>query len=143
MDALSYFESRSGKLSCNAEEVYNFVTDLRNFERFAPGGSVNNWKADKEFCSFDVMMVGSVTVKISEKEEYNKVVYSGDALKKNDFLLTLFITENGKNSADVKIQLSADLNPMMKMIAAKPIAQFMDMLITEMENFRGWDTTKV
>lgn len=143
MSELSYFESRSGQLSCNAEEVFNFVTDLRNFERFAPDGTINNWKAEREFCSFNVSMVGSVTVRLAEKEEYNKVVYSGDALKKNDFLLTLHISENEKNPVDVKIQLSADLNPIMKMMAAKPIAQFLDMLINEMESFREWDRTKV
>jgi len=38
MTDLSYFESRTGKLSCNAEEVFAFVTDIRNFERFIPGG---------------------------------------------------------------------------------------------------------
>jgi hypothetical protein len=31
---------------------------------------------------------------------------------------------------------------MMKMIATKPIGQFLEMLIIEMEKFRGWKGTK-
>jgi ribosome-associated toxin RatA of RatAB toxin-antitoxin module len=81
----STFESRSGKLTCNAEEVFAFVTDIRNFERFIPKGTINNWIAEKEWCSFSVSMLGTVTVRLAEKKEYNKVVFTGDAMKKNDF----------------------------------------------------------
>lgn len=139
---ISNFESRSGKLSCIAEEVFGFVTDIRNFERFVPKGTINNWQADKESCSFSVSMLGTVCLRLSEKDKFNKVVYAGDALKKNDFLLTINISENGIKPAEVKVLLSADLNPMMKMMAAKPIGQFLEMLITEMEKFRDWKETK-
>ena len=142
MSDLSFYESRHGKLSCNAQEVFNFVTDIRNFEQFIPGGTINNWSAEKESCSFSVSMIGTVSVRLAEKEKYSKVVFQGDALKKNDFSLTLSISENLKEPADVKVTLSADLNPLMKMMAAKPINQFLEMLINEMENFREWDKTK-
>lgn len=142
MANLSYFESRSGKLTCNAEEVFAFVTDIRNFERFIPKGTINNWNAEKESCSFGVSMLGTVTVRLAEKENYTKVVFNGDALKKNDFSLILFISDNVKNPAEVKVTLSADLNPLMKMMAVKPIGQFLEILIKEMESFRGWKDTR-
>jgi carbon monoxide dehydrogenase subunit G len=142
MADLSYFESRSGRLTCNAEEVFAFVTDIRNFEQFIPYGTITNWNAKKESCSFRVSMLGTVTVRLSEKEKYNKVVFTGDALKKNDFSLTLNISENVKSLTDVKVLLSADLNPMMKMMAKKPIGQFLEILINEMESFRRWKDIK-
>jgi carbon monoxide dehydrogenase subunit G len=142
MTDLSYFESRTGKLTCSAEEIFDFVTNIRNFEQFIPKGNINNWKADKESCSFSVSMLGTVSVRLAEKEKCNKVVFMGDALKKNDFSLTLDISDNLNKTADVKVKLSADLNPMMKMMATKPIGQFLEMLINEMENFRGWKDTK-
>ena len=142
MADLSYFESRSGKLTCNAEEVFAFVTDIRNFERFIPKGTINNWIAEKEWCSFSVSVLGTVNVRLAEKMKYNKVVFNGDALKKNDFSLVLAISDNNKNPAEVKVTLKADLNPMMKMMAAKPIDQFLQILIKEMENFGGWRDTK-
>jgi hypothetical protein len=141
MSDLSYFESRSGKLTANAEAVFAFVTDIRNFQRFAPKGTIINWTAEKEACSFSVSVVGTVTVRIAEKEEFSKVIYRGDALKKNDFSLTLHIADNIANEAEVRVELSADLNPVMKMMVSKPIVQFLDMLIHEMETFREWDKT--
>jgi hypothetical protein len=43
----------------------------------------------------------------------------------------------------VKVTLGADLNPMMKMMAVKPIRQFLEMLIDEMEKFTDWRNTIV
>ena len=141
MSDLSKFESRTGRLAGNAEEVFTFVTDIRNFERFIPAGIISNWKSEKESCSFSVSMLGTVSVRLAEKERYTRVVFSGDALKKNDFLLTLNITDNSSDHAEVKIMLSAELNPMMKMIAVKPIGQFLERLINEMEGFRDWKSS--
>ena len=142
MDDMSYFESRSVKLSCTAEEVFNFVTDIRNFEQFIPPGTIKHWQAERESACLNVPMLGTVSFRLAEKEMYTKVVYTGNALKKNDFSLVLHISDNNKNPSEVKVSLNADLNPMLKMMAAKPIGQFMEKLINEMEVFRGWKDTK-
>jgi len=142
MSNLSYFESRSGKLTCSSEEVYTFVTDIRNFERFIPQGTISNWLADRESCSFNVSMLGTVSLRLAEKEMFSKVVYKGDALKKNDFTLVLDIGNSAKNTAEVIVSLNADLNPMLKMMASKPIVQFLEMLVNEMEKFKDWKNIK-
>lgn len=129
-------------MTCNAEEIFAFVTDIRNFARFIPVGIISNWIAEKETCSFSVSMLGKVSVRLAEKERYTKVVFSGDALKKNDFLLTLNIKDNVTDHAEVMILLSAELNPMMKMMAGKPIEQFLERLINEMESFRDWKSVR-
>lgn len=138
MDNLSHFESRAGVVTATPGEIYNFVTDLRNFEQFIQKNIVSDWHAEREFCSFSVSMVGSVSVKLSEKDYNRKVVYRGDALKKNDFLLELNITDNLNDTAGVRISMDADLNPVLKMMAAKPIGQFLEMVISQMEGFSGW-----
>lgn len=138
----SEYKSRVGNLACSSEELYNFVTDIRNFEQFIPEGTINNWQTEKESCSFSVSMLGNVSFRLSEKERYNKVVFKGDALKKNDFTLTLNIYNDHSNSAKVDVLLNADLNPMLRMIAEKPIKQFLESLINEMEIFRSWNCIK-
>jgi hypothetical protein len=137
MGDLSVYESRTGILSCTPAEAYNFVTDIRNFKRFIPDGTINNWQSESDTCSFNVSVVGTVSVRITGKEPCSKVTYNGDALKKNDF--TLILNIGSKNDrAEVKILLEAEMNPMLKMMANKPIAQFLEILIIEMEKFREW-----
>ena len=142
MSDISFFESRMGKLTCTDEEAFNFVTDLRNFEQFATRTHISNWYSERESCSFSVSAIGTVTVGLTEKVRFSKVVFTGNALKKNDFTLILNIYGTGKEMAEVKVLLNADLNPMLKMMAVKPINQFLEILINEMEQFRGWDATK-
>jgi hypothetical protein len=143
MADISKFESRIGKLKCSAEEFFTFVTDIRNFERFMPQGTINNWRAEKESCSFSVSMLGTVGFKIASKEMFNKVVFDGDALKKNDFKMILDISDDGNNGSGVKVSLNAELNPMLKMMATKPIGQFLELVINEMEGFRDWKDIRV
>ena len=135
------YESRSGKIDCDAEQLFNFVTDLRNFERFIPHGSVSNLKIELDSCSFQVSMLGTVTVRISETVKYSEVVYSGNALQINDFSLILIIRSKNDKESEVIVTLSAELNPFLKMLAAEPIRKFLETLINEMEKFKGWKET--
>jgi hypothetical protein len=138
MSDLSYFESRSGKLSCTAAEAFDFITDLRNFKRFIREGTITNWNAEKDSCSFSVSMIGTVSVRLIEKVSGKKVVFQGDALSKNDFIINVDFSENSSGPSEVKLSLSASLNPFMKTMADKPIKQFLEMLMLEIENFRDW-----
>lgn len=142
MSEISSFESRTGNLDCNAEGVYNFITDIRNFERFIPKDKITNLKIAEDSCSFQMSMLGTVTIRISEKIKPGRVLFSGNALHVNDFSLLLNILSTGTDHSEVKIILSAKINPFLKMIAAEPVRQFLETLIKEMEKFTDWKNIK-
>jgi carbon monoxide dehydrogenase subunit G len=141
MDLLSRYESRTGFLSHPGKEVFGFVSDLRNFEQFVPADKVSSWTADSDSCSFIVPMAGKVSVRITEKEPFNRVVFSGDALNGTRFSVFVLLHEGNENATEVKVILEAGLNPLLKMVAQKPIIEFLEVLIREMENFRDWNNT--
>jgi carbon monoxide dehydrogenase subunit G len=138
MSDLSTYESRTGKLTCKPEEVFDFVTDIRNFSQFVPDGSISELEIGRESCSFNVPPLGNIKMDLSEKEPYNKVVYSGTAFTSNKFSLILSIKEDFAGKAEVIVKLAASLNPLLKMIAAQYIDRFLGTLVDEMEKFRGW-----
>jgi carbon monoxide dehydrogenase subunit G len=141
MGEILAFESRTGKLNASAESVFNFVTDIRNFSRFIPDGKISNLKLARDECSFQVNMLGTVNFSITEKIMYSKVLFSGEALQTNKFSLELKIESSGDSSSGVQVSLKAEMNPFLKVIANDPIRQFLETLITEMENFRDWENT--
>ena len=141
MADISRFESREGNLQCTPEALFRFVTDLRNFGQFVPGDSVTEWVADADNCSFRVGMIGVVSVRITEREPVTRVVFNGDALKKNDFSLTVDINKSPEDKSIVRLLLEAELNPMLKMVAAKPVSQFLELLVSRMETFGDWSRT--
>jgi hypothetical protein len=142
MSELSYYESRTGKLSCTTDAAFDFITDLRNFGRFVREGTITDWQAEKDSCSFNVSVIGTVKVRLIDKVAWNRVVYQGDALSKNDFTINVDLSGDTLRPADIKLFLSASLNPMMKMMADKSIRQFMELLMQEIENFRDWNTLR-
>jgi carbon monoxide dehydrogenase subunit G len=135
------FESRTGKLSCKPDELFSFITDIRNFEQFIPAGSLNNWESSRDKCSFQVPSLGTVNVRITDQTPFSVVVYSGDVLKKNDFNLVVHISENEKRMAEVRVTVTANLNPVLRMMATGPIKTFLEKLISEMEKFEKWNST--
>ncbi len=142
MSNMSVFESRTGILSCKPSELYSFISDIRNFERFVPHDKINGWHAEKDSCSFSVTGLGVVNVAVSNRTEFTEVIYKGKALSNNNFTLDVGIDENNDHRATVKVILEAELNTVLKMIATSPVKQFLELLINELEKFRDWHDTK-
>ena len=144
MADMSTFESRTGILTCTPTEVFDFVTDIRNFKQFVPdNASISDINIDSKSCSFIISPIGNVNFHLSEKEPHNKVVYSGSALQANDFSLILNIKETKAGKAEVRIELVARLNPLLKIMMAKSVDSFLEKVIDEMEKFRDWGKTKL
>ena len=137
--SISNYESRQGSLKCGANKAYAFITDFRNFGKFANNNNIADWQAEKESCSFNVVMLGAVNIKLAEKEETRKVVYQGTAAGNIDFTVTVHLSNSNAESSKINVNLSAYFNPVMKMMADKPVRMFLDMLISEIENFEQWD----
>jgi hypothetical protein len=133
------FESRTGNLSCTTDEFFGFITDIRNFEQFIPEGKLTNWQATADSCSFSVPPLSNAGIRISGKTPVSEVTYTGDALKKDDFKLVVRIAENDRNRAEIRLFLTAELNPFLRMMVEPPIKQFLETLISEMEKFEKWN----
>ena len=138
MSNISRFYSRTARLTCTGEEFYNFITDLRNFGLFIPAGSVTQWKADESSCSFNMTPMGEVTLTITSSTPFSAVSFSGIVLVTTEFVLHVDITAGENGRPEVKLMMESELNPMLKAIATGPIESFLQTLVTEMENFKGW-----
>ena len=139
MSSVSTFESRTAKVDFSPEEVYNFATDIRNFRRFLPPESFSDPEFRHDSCSFRVNMLGTVNIQISERAMFDKIIFSGNALRDNNFSLTINLHETEKKHSEIKLTLSAEMNPVLKMVATEPVNKFLETLVTEMEKFRGWN----
>ncbi len=98
MSDISIFESRA-IAHCTAEELYHFVTDIRNFVRFIPEDKFSDMIIDKDSCSFNVSMLGKVNFRIKDRIEFTEVGFAGNAMQINEFSLDLRFhdSETGKS----------------------------------------------
>ncbi len=138
MSEYSSFEGRVANLQASASDVYNFASDIRNFERFIPEGSISNFNVQETDCSFNVQSIGTVRVELIERNPYDKIVFKALLFGSNEFLITMLIDGRGDSNSSARVGVKSILNPVMKMMVSDTIKKFLDLLIEEMERFTDW-----
>ena len=128
-------ESRIGKVSYSDEEVYNFLTDFNNFKNLIPEDKVSNWKSDENSCSFSVNPIGETGIKIIEKEPFKLIKLTSLENDKYNFTFWVQLKMLEEKDTRIKLTLKADLNPMVQMMAKKPLQEFLDKLVDQLEKY--------
>lgn len=139
MSSETEFVSPAGTINAGTTLVYNFVSDIRNFSRFIPEETVKNWVVDADNCSFEINPVGSVTVKLTEKNPTSLVKFEGVALQNTGFRIWVQLKEAEPSVTRFRIVLRAELNPFYKMMASNAINKFLEKLVKEIEKVEGWE----
>jgi carbon monoxide dehydrogenase subunit G len=129
----STFESKIGKVALPSERIYNFISDFNNLKGYIPADKISNWQSEGDTCKFTVNGMGDVALKIVEKKPFELVKITGDGLSNHHFFLWVQIKEAATSDSRVKVTLKADINPVMKMMVAKPVQKFLDMLVESFE----------
>jgi carbon monoxide dehydrogenase subunit G len=129
-------ESKIGTIQQPSEKIFNYLSDFKNFEHLIPQDKISNWKAGEDQCEFNVPGVGEATMKIIEKEPNKLIKISGDANQgAYHFYLWSQLKEVEESVTKMKLTIQADLNPMLEMMAKKPLKNFVDLLIDQMQAF--------
>lgn len=132
---LTRLESDKVAISMSAEAIYNYLCDFRNFEKMMPE-QVSEWTATAEECSFNINGMATIGMKIVEKVPYSKVVINSNGKVPFDFTLLVTINENGADASVGQVIFESKLNPMMKMMVEKPLANFFNMLAQKMADIK-------
>jgi len=120
-------ESQSKTLNKSAQDVFNFLTDIKNFEKLMPENISKFEVIDDKTFLFALKGMPEITLKLQEAIPVSKVVL-GAGGGKIDFSLTGDIREIDTNSSSLKLSFEGDFNPMMAMMIKGPISKFLETL---------------
>jgi len=129
---MTKIESDKTTVDKTAKEVYDFLSDFNNFEKLMPE-QVVDWKSTSDECTFTIKGMATLGMKIIEKTPNSlvKVIKNGSA--PFDFTLSCMI-DDLQDKCVVQLAFDADLNPMMKMMASKPLTNFLNILVTKLKH---------
>jgi hypothetical protein len=116
----------------NAETIFNFLSNFDNFGKLMPE-QVINWKSTADSCSFTIKGMADLALKTSEKTEFSKIVWTTDGKAPFDFTLSSVLSEQKDNQTQAQIILNADLSPMLKMMAMRPLSNFVNLLVNKLK----------
>lgn len=115
----------------SAENIFNALTDIKNFEKLMPE-NIAKFEVIDENC-FEFGLKGMPEIKLVKKEAtpHSKVVL-GAASSKLPFTLTAQIEAASENSSAIQLFFEGDFNPMMAMMVKGPISKFIETLASNM-----------
>ena len=104
------------------KRVYDFLSDFNNFEHLMPEQIVN-WKSDKERCSFTIKGMADLSLKYARKEApaLLELIPDGKSPIHFTLLVQMLPDELNEQKTTAWVDVDADLNPMMAMVAKKPL----------------------
>ena len=126
-------ESRTGIIKSPSSRVYAFMSNFNNFGLLIPKDKVKDWQSTEDHCSFTVDGIGKAGLRIIEKEPNALVKITGEEGSKLDFTFWIQLKEVSEMDTRIKLTIKADLNPMIKMMATKPLQNFVDTLVDQLE----------
>lgn len=124
-------ESPKVAVSKSAQELFDLLTDVRNFEKLMPDNIAKFEVIGDDAFIFGLKGMPEIKLKMKEKVVPNKVVL-GAASDKLPFTLTASIDAVSDNNSDVKLDFVGEFNPMMAMMIKGPIGKFIETLATNM-----------
>ena len=128
--------SRIGKIQTNQEKVYSLVSDFTNLGNFVPNDKVEDFISDIDSCSFKIEKIGKFGMRIIEREPSKLVKIANDENVPFQFKMWIQLKKVSDLDTRVKVTLKADLNPMLKMVAKKPLTTFVDTLVDRLEQIK-------
>ena len=124
-------ESPKVAVSKSVQELFDLLTDVRNFEKLMPDNIAKFEVIGDDAFIFGLKGMPEIKLKMKEKVAPNKVVL-GAASDKLPFTLTASIDAVSDNNSDVKLDFVGEFNPMMAMMIKGPIGKFIETLATNM-----------
>ena len=124
-------ESPKVTVEKSQQDVFDFLSDVKNFETLMPENISKFEVLDDDKFLFALKGMPEIILKKKEMIAPNKIVL-GAAGGKIDFSLTGTIIELEDNKSEIQLSFNGDFNPMMAMMIKGPIGKFIETLATNM-----------
>ena len=112
--------------SKSEQEFFSIVSDMRNIPALLPEQAINV-QANEDNLSFTVQGMGSIALRVSQRITYSLVQLVPVGKVPFPFVLSLKIAGLG-NNCRVMFEIDADMNPLMAMMAKRPLQNLVDMM---------------
>ncbi len=117
-------------------EVYAFLADCNNHEQLMPE-NIYNWSSTQDEARFTVQNMAKLALRIDRRVENSEVVFVPLEKAPFDVILRWEVSAQGENQTLARLVIEADLNMMMKMVAAKPLQKLVDDQVNSLKQVLG------
>ncbi|MFD0940886.1 SRPBCC family protein [Pedobacter boryungensis] len=118
------------------DKVYIFLEDLNNHKQLMPE-NIYNWSSTADEASFTIQNMAKLAIKIASRVPNSEIIAIPTEKPPFDVELKWTVTPNDNGGTTAKHIISADLNMMMKMLAAGPLQKLADHQTQKLKEILG------
>jgi carbon monoxide dehydrogenase subunit G len=134
---MTRIESNQAVISKSPNAVFTFLSDFNNFRQIMPE-QVTDWTSDSDSCSFTIKGMATLGMAIESRIPDSEIRIKKNGKAPFDFFLICKIGSTpDPNQSTLQLLFDADLNPMLKMMAEKPLTNFLNMLVNKFSEIAG------
>ncbi|MCM4155920.1 SRPBCC family protein [Gramella sp. AN32] len=120
-------ESEKVTTNKNQQEMFIFLTDVRNYEQLMPESIQKFEPISDDTFLFQLKGMPEIHLQIKETNEPELVVL-GSTSEKLPFTLNIHISEKGTEQSEVFMDFQGEFNAMMSMMIKSPLKKFINTL---------------
>jgi carbon monoxide dehydrogenase subunit G len=123
LDNMTDFTSKIQQIPFSADRVYALLSDLNNIRKVQsrlPGGMISDLTYDKDSCRFKTDSVGTIAVRISEREPCKTIKLISEK-SPVPFTGWIQLAEDGPTATRLKLTVNADIPFLLKGMVTKPV----------------------
>lgn len=113
----------------STEALFNFLTDMNNFEKLMPEDKIEKWSSEANQCEFTIKGMARIGLKIKETNAPNLILIESFGKVPFPFNLEIKLDEIGENQTQVFMIFKGEINAFMKLMVEKPLKNFFNMLV--------------
>jgi carbon monoxide dehydrogenase subunit G len=113
----------------STQKLFDFLTNMNNFEQLMPEDKIEKWSADEGQCEFTIKGMARIGLKIVSTEEPNKITIESFGKVPFPFTLEVFLDEISADETEAHMVFKGEINAFMKMMVEKPLKNFFNMLV--------------
>ena len=125
---MTRIESKKAALQQGAAEVFAFLSDFNNLAKLMPP-QVEGFTVDGDTCRFTIKGMATIGLKYESKTPDSEVVMVKHGQAPFDLKLICKIGPGEETGSVLQLIFDADLNPFLKMMAEKPLGNFLNLLV--------------
>lgn len=123
---MTRLESNKVSVPALPSEVAELLSDLNNLKKIMPLDRISDWISDDKSCSFKIQNLAKIGLNLKSTSD-TLIEMESSSDKPFPFNLSVHLTPQD-DSVDAQLIFEGNMNPMLKMMAAKPLTNFFNML---------------
>ncbi len=126
------FKSQQQSIQRSAEDVFDFVTNFDQLGKLMPE-RVENWMYTHDTCSFELKGMAKLQMRVQDKQRPTLLSLKSDGKNPFEYLLKVDIIPANEMRSEVVVSFHADLNPMLSMMASKPLQNLVELIVDKLK----------